>query len=301
MHEINFHYLRYFWTVAREGSILAACKVLLVSQPTVSAQIKALERSLGQQLFHRRGRRLELTEVGHVALRYADEIFTLGRELDETLRGRPAGRKPRFTVGVADVVPKLIAYRLLEPALHMPEAVELTVLEGKSNQLLSELAMHELDLVISDAPVGPSVNVRAFSHLLGESTLTLFGPPERAKAARKRFPKSLKDAPFLLPAESSTLRRLLNQWLATQELTPNVIGQFEDSALIKAFAQAGAGFFFAPTAIAAEIEDQYRVSRVAEIGELTERYYAISIERKIRHPAVLAVSNAARGGLLRSK
>lgn len=298
MHEINFHYLRYFWTVAREGSILAACKVLLVSQPTVSAQIKALEKALGQQLFHRRGRRLELTEMGHVALRYADEIFTLGRELADTFRGRPTGRKPRFTVGMADVVPKLIAYRLLAPALRMPEAVELTVLEGKSNQLLSELAMHELDLVISDAPVGPSVNVRAFSHLLGESTLTLFGPPEKARAARKRFPKSLRSAPFLLPAESSTLRRLVNQWLATQEIAPEVIGQFEDSALIKAFAQAGAGFFFAPTAIAAEVEDQYRVLRVAELQDLSERYYAISIERRIRHPAVLAISDAAKRGLL---
>lgn len=300
MSRLNFHYLHYFWVVAREGSILAACTKLLVSQPTVSAQIRALERDLGQPLFHRRGRRLELTEMGHVALRYADEIFALGRELSEVFQGRPAGRALRFIVGVADVVPKLIAYRLLEPALRLPEGVELICREGKSAQLLAELAIHELDLVLSDAPIGPNVNVRAYSHLLGESALALFGPPALAARLRRRFPAALSEAPLLLPSENSALRRALNHWLFEHGVRPRIVAEFEDSALLKAFGNAGVGVFFAPTAIAAEIEAQYRVKHIADLPDLRERFYAISIERRIRHPAVLAVSDAARQRLLQA-
>jgi LysR family transcriptional activator of nhaA len=212
----NFHHLLYFWTVAREGSILAASTKLYVSQPTISAQIKALERSFGQPLFTRRGRRLELTELGHVVLRYADEIFTLGRELAETVRGRPAGRALRFVVGVADVVPKLIAYRLLEPALELPEPVELLCREGKSEQLLAALAVHDLDVVLTDAPLGPNANIRAFSHLLGECGLIVFGVAALARKYRKEFPRSLRDAPLLLPSEVCTTRRALTQWFFAQ-------------------------------------------------------------------------------------
>ncbi len=300
MHQLNYHYLLYFWTVAREGSILAACRKLLVSQPTVSAQLRALERSLGQPLFHRRGRRLELTEMGHVALRYADEIFTLGRELTETFQGRPVGRAPRFTVGVADVVPKLIAYRLLEPALHLPEGVELICREGKSDKLLADLAIHDLDLVVSDAPIGPNVNVRAFSHVLGESALAVFGPSAEARRLRRHFPQCLAEAPLLLPAENCTVRRAINQWFFSSGITPRVAGQFEDSALLKTFGQAGIGLFFAPAAIAREIQQQYQVELIGELPELRERFYAISVERRIRHPAVLAVSKSARDRLFRT-
>lgn len=300
MDQPNFHHLHYFWTVAREGSILAACKRLFVSQPAVSTQIRALERSLGQALFHRRGRRLELTEAGHAAMRYANEIFALGMELRETLRGRPGANRLRFTVGVADIVPKLIAYSLLTPALQLPESVELICREGKSEKLLADLAIHELDIVLSDAPVGPNVNVRAFSHLLAESSLAIFGPGAQARKLRARFPECLSDMPVLLPAENCTTRRLINQWFASKEITPRVAGQFEDSALLKAFGQAGAGLFFAPSAIAREIELQYRVRLIAEVPDLRERFYAISIERRIRHPAVLAISEAARRGMLRS-
>ena len=295
----NFHHLLYFWTVAREGSILAACKKLYVSQPTVSAQIRALERALGQPLFARRGRRLELTEMGHVALRFAGEIFTLGRELAETFQGRPAGRGLRLVVGVADVVPKLIAYRLLEPALQLPERVELICLEGKSDRLLAELAVHELDLVLTDAPVGPSVNVRAFSHLLGECGLAVFGTAPLAKRFKKGFPASLAEAPFLLPTETCAIRRELNQWFFSQGITPRVAGQFEDSALLKTFGQAGRGLFCAPTAIAGEIEQQYGVQRIGVLDRIRERFYAISVERRIRHPAVLAISTAAKRELFR--
>lgn len=212
MDQLNFHHLLYFWTVAREGSILAACRKLLVSQPTVSTQLRTLERTLGQPLFRRRGRRLELTEMGHVALRYAEEIFTLGRELTDTFKGQPTGRAQRFMVGVVDAVPKLIAYRLLEPALRLPEGVELVCQEGKAEKLLADLAVHELDIVLSDSPVGPSVHVRAFSHLLGESPIGVYGPQPQAKTLRKRFPRCLAEVPLLLPAETCVTRRALNQW-----------------------------------------------------------------------------------------
>lgn len=290
MDQLNFHHLLYFWTVAREGSILAACRKLLVSQPTISTQLRALERSLGHPLFRRRGRRLELTDMGHVALRYADEIFTLGRELTDTFKGRPAGRAQRFVVGVVDAVPKLIAYRLLEPALRLPEGVELICQEGKAEKLLGDLAIHELDVVLSDSPVGPAVHVRAYSHLLGESPLGVYGPPRAARSLRKRFPRCLAERPLLLPAETCVTRRTLNQWFYSNGISPRVRAQFEDSALLKAFAAAGAGLFFAPTVIAREIERQYSVALIATIPEVTERFYAISIERRIRHPAVLAIS-----------
>lgn len=295
----NFHHLLYFWTVAREGSILAACKKLYVSQPTVSAQIRVLERSLGQPLFARRGRRLELTEMGQIALRYADEIFTLGRELADTFQGRPAGRGLRLIVGIADVVPKLIAYRLLEPALNQPEGIELICLEGKSDRLLAELAVHELDMVLTDTPVGPNVNVRAFSHLLGECELAVFGAASLSRRFKKGFPVSLADAPLLLPTETCTIRRELNQWFFSQGITPRVAGQFEDSALMKAFGQAGRGLFFGPVTIAREIEQQYGVQRVGVLEGVRERFYAISVERRIRHPAILTISTAARRDLFK--
>jgi LysR family transcriptional activator of nhaA len=295
----NFHHLLYFWTVAREGSIMAACKKLYVSQPTISAQLRALERSLGHALFTRRGRRLELTEMGHVALRYADEIFTLGRELTDTLQGRPTGRGLRLVVGVADVVPKLVAYRLLEPALQQPESVELVCLEGKSDRLLADLAVHELDLVLSDAPVGPSVNVRAFSHLLGECGTGVFATPRLARRFRKDFPAGLAEAPLLLPTETCTIRRELNQWFFSQGISPRILGQFDDSALLTVFGQAGRGVFFAPAAIAAEMIQQYGVVHIGTLERVRQRFYAISVERRIRHPAVLAISTEARRELFR--
>jgi LysR family transcriptional activator of nhaA len=293
----NYHHLLYFWTVAREGSIQAACRKLLVAQPTISAQLRALEHMLGQPLFHRRGRRLELTDMGHVALRYADEIFTLGRELREVFRGRPAGRALRFTVGVADVLPKLITYRLLETALLLPEGVELVCLEGKSDKLLADLAVHELDAVLTDAPVGPNINVRAYSHLLGECGIAVFGTPNLARQYGRQFPDSLRDAPLLLPTETCTVRRALNQWFFAREIVPRTVAQFDDSALLKAFGQAGRGLFFAPVAIAAEIERQYGVRQLGELEAVRERFYAISVERRVRHPALQAIAGAAKRDL----
>ncbi len=297
MEWLNYHHLLYFWTVAREGSVARACKQLHLAQPTISGQIRALENALGEKLFIRSGRSLVLTEVGRMVYRYADEIFSLGRELVDTIRDRPTGRPVRLAVGVADVLPKLIAYRLLEPALSLPEPVQVICYEGKPERLLAELSLHGIDVVLSDAPIGPSVRVRAFNHLLGESSVSFFATVSLVSAHRKRFPGSLDGAPLLLPTDNTTLRRSLDQWFDSQGIRPRVVGEFEDRALLKAFGQAGVGIFPAPTAIEKEVQRQYGVSVVGRLESVRERFYAISVERKLRHPAVVAISEAARNRL----
>jgi LysR family transcriptional activator of nhaA len=294
MEWLNYHHLLYFWLVAREGSVTRASEQLYLSQPTISAQIRALEKSLGEKLFTKTGRHLRLTEMGRVVFRYAEEIFTSGRELMDTLKGRTRGRPVRFVVGIADVVPKLIAYRLLEPALHLAEPVQITCKEDKHDRLLAELAIHELDLVLTDAPLGPAVNVRAFNHLLGECGVMIFAPKKTAAFYRRGFPRSLDGAPFLLPTQNTVLRRSLEQWFEAQGIRPRVLGEFEDSALLKVFGQAGLGLFPAPAVIDAEVQRQYGVKLVGQIENVRERFYAISIERKLKHPAVIAISEAAR-------
>lgn len=294
MNGLNYHHLLYFWVVAREGSIARACDHLDLAQPTISSQLRKLERSLGEKLFKRVGRNLVLTETGTVVFRYADEIFSLGRELTDVLRGRPTGSPVKFTVGIPDVLPKLVTYRLLEPALRMPEEVQLTCVEGGLEDLLSELAVHRLDVVLSEAPMPPTFNIRAYSHLLGECGVSLFATTDLAKKLRRRFPKSLEDAPVLLPLRATTLRRTLDQWFETNDIRPNIVGEFDDSALLKVFGQAGLGAFAAPSAIADEVCRQYRVRRIGELPDLCERFYAISVERRLKHPAVVALSEAAR-------
>jgi LysR family transcriptional activator of nhaA len=209
MQWLNYHHLLYFWVVAKEGTIAAACKELNLAQPTISAQLRSLERSLGEKLFTRVGRNLALTETGRVVYRYADEIFSLGRDLLDTVQGRPTDRPLRFNVGVADVLPKLVAYRLLEPALHLPEQVQLVCHDGSPPELLTRLAVYELDLVLSDSPIGPDVKVRAFNHLLGECGVSIFGTKDLATKYRRRFPKSLDGAPFIVPTANTALRRAI--------------------------------------------------------------------------------------------
>ncbi len=294
MEWLNYHHLLYFWTVAREGSISAASRKLRLAQPTVSGQIRALEDAMGEKLLERTGRKVELTEVGRVVYRYADEIFSLGRELMDTLKGRPTGRPQRLVVGISDGVPKLIAYRLLEPALRMPGPVRLVCQEDRPDRLLAELALHNFDLVLSDAPVGAGTNVRAFSHLLGETSVTLFAAPKLAARLRRKFPASLDGAPVLMPVEQSPLHRSLAQWFEANGVRPEVVAEIQDSALLKAFGQGGAGAFPGPTAIEREIEAQYGVEAVGRIEDVRERFYALSVERRIKHPAVLAISQAAR-------
>ena len=291
---LNYHHLLYFWMVAREGSIAQASKQLLLAQPTITGQIRALENTLGEKLFSRSGRNLVLTEVGRLVYRYANEIFSLGRELTDVLKGRPAGRPVRLLVGVSDVLPKLIAYRLLQPALALPEPVHIVCHEDHPERLLADLATFGLDVVLTDAPVGSSARVRVFSHLLGTCGVSFFGAWSLAAKYRKRFPASLDGAPFLLPLENTTLRRSLEQWFDAQGIRPQVVGEFQDSALLKVFGQAGIGLFAAPTVIENEVRRHYGVSVLGRTESVTERFYAISVERKLKHPAVVAISEAAR-------
>jgi LysR family transcriptional activator of nhaA len=297
MEWLNYHHLRYFWAAAREGSVTRASQKLNISQPTVSAQIRELEEALGEKLFARSGRALTLTEVGRTVYRYADEIFGLGRELLDTIRDRPTGRPVRLSVGIADVVPKLVAYRLLEPALQLPETVQIECLEDHPERLLSELAVHRLDVVITDAPVPPAVKVKAYNHLLGECGVTVFASESLARQHKGAFPRCLDGAPWLLPTGNTTLRRSLEQWFEARELRPRVVGEFEDSALLKVFGEAGRGFFAAPAAIEDEVRRQHHVRAVGRAEGLRERFYAVTVERRLKHPAVLAISEAARRDL----
>jgi LysR family transcriptional activator of nhaA len=294
MEWLNYHHLLYFWTIARAGSVSAAADELRLAQQTISGQLRVFEDHLGEKLFHRTGRRLTLTETGRVAFRYADEIFGLGRELMDTLKGRPTGRPVRLTVGVADALPKLVAYRLLQPALRLPEPISLVCREDRADRLLAELAVHALDLVLSDAPIGPITKVRAFNHLLGECGVTFFGTAELVRAHHRRFPGSLDGAPLLLPTDNTALRRSLDQWFDTQRIRPLIVSEFEDSALLKVFGQQGGGIFAGPSAIEREIQRQYGVRVVGRTDAVRERFYAISVERRLNNPAVIAICAAAR-------
>lgn len=294
MEWLNYHHLLYFWMVAREGSIAAAAERLHLAQPTISTQLRSLEQALDTNLFDRSGRRLRLTETGRVVYRYADEIFSLGRELIDTVRGRPTGSPLSLNVGIADVLPKLIAYRLLTPALDFPDGIKVTCHEGKPDQLLARLSIHELDVVLSDAPIGSNVSIKGFNHLLGECGVTVFGVKKLASRYRRGFPESVDGAPWLLPTVNTTLRRTLDQWFDSLDLHPVTICEFEDSALKKVFGQAGRGLFAAPTVIEKEICRQYDVGVVGRIEDIREQFYAISMERKVRHPGVLTLTQNAR-------
>jgi LysR family transcriptional activator of nhaA len=294
MEWLNYHHLLYFWVVAREGGLVPAARALRLSHPTVSAQIHALEESLGEKLFVRVGRKLALTDVGRVVYRYAEEIFTLGREMVDTVKERATGTPLRLDVGIADAVPKLVVRRLLEPALGLAEPVRLVCHEGSYERLLADLALHTLDIVIADAPVPPGSTIRAFNHLLGETGVTFFGTRALVRARKRRFPGSLDGAPMLLPLEGLTLRRALNQWLDRHDIKPRIVAEFEDSALMKVFGADGLGIFAAPTVVEREVTAQYRVVPLGRAPDLRERFYAISVERRLKNPAVVAISDAAR-------
>lgn len=291
---LNYHHLLYFWTVAREGSISRACEQLGLAQPTISGQVRELETSLGTKLLQRAGRGLVLTDAGRTVFAYADEIFKLGHELQNAVKGRGPGRPLRLVVGVADVLPKLIVYRLLTPARHIAEPVHVVCREGKPARLFADLAAHHLDVVLSDSPCGSAYKVRAFNHLLGECGLTFFATAELARRHGRDFPASLNRAPFLLPTEDTTLRRLIDNWFRANRIAPEVRGEFDDSALVKIFGQAGEGVFAMPSVIEAEVRQQYGVEAVGRIEEARVRFYAISAERRLKHPAVVALSQAAR-------
>lgn len=294
---LNYHHLYYFWLVVREGTIAGAAKVLRLSEPTVSAQVHELERTLEVKLFERDGRHLVVTAAGRLAYRYANEIFLLGREFQAAIGGTAVGKAARLVVGVADQVPRLIVFRLLEPALQADVRFNLVCQTETPEQLLAKLVNHEIDVVISDAPLEGPGKVRTHSHLLGECGVTVFGSDELAAKYRRGFPHSLNGAPFLLPAENSALRRSLERWFDGLGVEPRIRGEFTDSTLLKTFGRASVGLFAAPSAIEREVRREYRVRVVGRVEAVRERFFVVSAKRKTRHHGVAAISHSARTGL----
>jgi LysR family transcriptional regulator, transcriptional activator of nhaA len=291
---INYKHLHYFWVVAKQGGIARAGERLHLTPQTISGQISLLEDSIGEALFSKAGRNLELTETGRLVLSYADEIFSVGGELEEALRNLPPDRPMIFKVGIADVVPKTIAYRLLAPALSMTDPVRIICRENNLASLLAELALHRVDMVIADGPIPSGINVRGFSHALGECGISFLAVPHLANPLRKNFPHSLNGAPLLIPSEINLVQARLLEWLDSLRIYPRIVGEFDDSALMKVFGQAGTGIFIIPTPIASEVAKQYGVRIIGSTEEVREQYYAISVERRISHPAVSAITQTAR-------
>jgi LysR family transcriptional activator of nhaA len=296
---MNFRHLYYFWVTAKAGGVVRAGEQLHTTPQTLSTQIKLLEDRLGRRLFRKRGRNLELTDDGRVALRYADDIFALGGELETAMRERGNGSTAtlEFRVGVEDVLAKSVAYRLLAPALELPQPVRLVCVEGQFNDLMAQLALHRLDLVLTDEPLTSRLSVKAFNHALGSSPMVfLCAAPLRARL-QGTFPQCLHDAPMLLPGGSSSVRPQVDAWLAQHGLRPRVVAEFNDSALMQAFGREGRGVFVAPAVVEAEVCAQFGVEALGRSSELVEDFYAISVERRIRHPCVAAITSAARGKL----
>jgi LysR family transcriptional regulator, transcriptional activator of nhaA len=299
MEWLNYHHLQYFWVTAREGGVSKASQKLRLSQPTISAQIKRLEDVLDVKLFHRQGRSLVLTDVGRMVYQYADEIFNVGRELLDAIKTNQPGRALPLNVGVSNAVPKLIACRLLRPMMHAPSPVKLVCREENTEQLLTHLATHALDVVLADTPAPPQIRVRAFNHVLGESDTGFFAPAAMATRLRRRFPASLHDAPMVISTMNTALRRDLDTWFDAIGVRPGIVGEFEDPALMKVFGAESGAVFPAPFAIAKDVCRVYGVGLVGRTDAVTERYYAISTERRLTHPGVLAITSAARDDLFK--
>jgi LysR family transcriptional activator of nhaA len=293
--------LYYFWCAARNESISRASEHLRLAPSTVSSQVAKLEDMLGSKLFLRSGRNVELTEMGRIVYRYADEIFSLGQELLDTVKGRPVSGPLRLVVGIVDALPKLVVRKLLEPAINLPESIRIVCHEGKKEQLLAELSVHGLDIVLADTPVKPGLSVKAYSHLLGDCGVSFFAVRQLADQLGSGFPKSLDGMPMLLPSPMSALRGALDQWFDAIGIRPTVVGEFDDQALLKTFGQAGDGVFASPTVIEEEVQRQHNVSVFGKTSEIREQFYAISVERIIKHPAVAAIQKAASNSIFVSK
>ena len=292
---INYHHLFYFWTVAKEGTVSAAAETLRLTRPTVTAQVRELERTIGQKLFEQTGRYLHLTEFGRSVFTYADDIFSIGRELGEFLRTGRSGSRARFSVGMTDVVPKVVAFELLKPAMHLDERPQATFVEGKLDDLLADLALHRLDMVLSDSPAPPTVDVKVYNHKLTECGLSMMAVPVLARRYRRDFPESLNGAPVLFPTSQTAVRRALTKWLDDREIHPQIVAEFQDSALLNVFGQSGEGVFPVPTAIEDEVRKQYQVQLVGRLDDVQDSFYAISVEKRVHQPAVLAIIKQARG------
>jgi LysR family transcriptional activator of nhaA len=294
---INYKHLHYFWVVAKRGGVARASETLHITPQTISGQINLLEEHLGEDLFRKAGRNLELTDAGRVVLSYADEIFSLGSELEEAVRQMPSRRPVTFRIGVADVVPKTISFRLLSAAMALEEPVRVVCRESSLELLLADLTLNKIDLVIADGPIPAGVNIRGFNHPLGECGISFLAAESLAEPLRKGFPQSLSGAPFLLPSDINVVQSRLLSWFDTRHIHPTIIGEFDDSALVKVFGQAGKGVFVVPSAIADEVCSQYDVRLIGSIDEVREQFFAISLERRITHPAVVAITKTA-GNLL---
>jgi LysR family transcriptional activator of nhaA len=297
MDRLNYQHLFYFWNVVREGGVSRASEKLRLAQPTISGQLAVFEKTIGAKLFRKEGRNLVMTETGRTVFNYADEIFSIGRELAEALQNRPGARGQRLSVGVSNALPKLIVYRLLEPAIDAAQPARLMCFEDKLERLLTELPVHGVDLVISDAPATSAADSRIYNHLLGESRVAAFAAPALHARCAEGFPHSLDGAPLLLPTTNTALRRSLDQWIDAHRLFPSIVAEIEDSALLKTFAAAGAGVFMAPVAMREAIERQYGVQLIGALDGVSERFYAITAQRKVKHPHVAAILERARDWL----
>ena len=297
MRHLNYSHLHYFWAVAREGSIAKASRSLHLTPQTISGQLKLLDEAVGQPLFNRVGRNLVLSDMGRVVFQYADEIFSVGAELASVVRGNNVAGPTTFVVGIVSSMPKLIAERIIAPALMSEQPIRVRCHEASIEQLLSELAVHKLDLVLSDQPVPDGLSIKAYNHRLGESGMSFFTRKSHARRYRGKFPECLQGAPMLLPSPNSALRRRLDDWFEQLELFPSIVGEFDDSALLKAFGEAGTGIFAGPTVIEDEICRMYRMAVIGQTDSISERYYAISPERRLKHPSVVLVTDKARSDL----
>lgn len=294
MEWLNYHHLMYFWTVAREGTIAKASEKLMLAPPTISAQIKSLEAALGEKLFERRGRTLVLTDTGEMVYDYANEMFSIGREMISALRQEKRDRPLRFHVGITDSLPKLVVHKILQPAFDMDRPVQLICHEGKIESLLGELANHHLDVVLTDSPGSPLTAIQTFNHKLGDAAISLLAEPKLARKLKRDFPASLDDAPAVLPTASVATRRALDRWFEQIEVTPRIIAEVEDSALTKVFAGEGLGFMAVPAVIAESVCNRYGLKEIGTAEECVEHFYAITVERRIKHPAAIAITQAAR-------
>jgi LysR family transcriptional activator of nhaA len=291
---LNYTHLLYFWTVAREGSIAKASQVLHLTPQTISGQLKLLEQAVGEPLFDRVGRGLALTDTGQVVNQYADEIFTLGAELTRRVKSSQALVPNTLDVGIVSSIPKLIALRVLEPALDLEDPIKIVCHQGDLDRLLGELAVHRLDLVVSDRPIPPGINVKAYNHALGESQISFFAHRSIARRYHRQFPQSLDGAPLLLPVQASPLRRGLDDWFDSIDIAPRIIAEFDDSGLLKAFGEAAVGVYPAPSAIAKEVASMYHSVELGTVEHIRDAYFAISPERKLKHPAVVRITEVAR-------
>ncbi len=298
MRHINYNHLLYFWTVATEGSVRAAAHKLNLTPQTISGQLKLLEDVVGETLFERSGRGLKITPAGKLLEQHADEIFKLGSELTHRIKAKGLGQSSMLNIGIVNSIPKLISYRILQPLITREDTLKLSCCESDLEHLITSLAVHKLDVILSDRPMPTNLNVKAFNHLLGSSKLAFFGQPDLIKRQSQQqtnaFPAILKQAPVLMPLHTNALRGSLEAWFDEHKLNPNIVAEFDDSALLKAFGQAGTGFFAAPSVIAEHIETMYGVRKIGEANTIRENYYLISSERHIKNPAVLEITHRAK-------